>query len=142
MPFVNASSAAAGVTTAPGYIPSALLSGKKRIALAEFTCATDVVGSYTVPIVLPRGARVMNLFLNGSATMGASATIAIGIAGATGKYRAAAVYTAVDTFSVFALNAAIGVALTAAEQILMTVAAASLPASGRLLIGFEYVIES
>lgn len=142
MPFVNASSAAAGVTTAPGYIPSALLSGKVRCALAEFTCATDGTGTYTVPIVLPRGARVVCAFMNASATMGASAQIALGISGATGKYRAAATYTSADTLSLFALNAATGAVLTAAEQILMTVSVAALPASGRLLIGFLYVIES
>ena len=74
--------------------------------------------------------------------MGASATIALGISGATGKYRAAATYTSADTLSLFALNAATGAVLTASEQILMTVAAAALPSSGRLLIGFLYVIES
>ena len=142
MPFVNATSNAAGVNSAIGYIPSALLSGKARVAMAEFTCASDAQGTYTVPIVLPRGARVLTMFLNASATMGASATIAIGIAGATGKYRAAATYTSADTLTLVSLNAATGVVLTAAEQILMTVGAAALPSSGRLLIGFVYVIES
>jgi hypothetical protein len=142
MPFVNASSNAAGVNTAIGYIPSALLSGKARVALAEFTCASDAAGTYTVPIRLPRGARVLTMFMNASATMGASATIAIGIAGTAGKYRAAATYTAADTLSLFSLNAATGAVLAAEEQIIMTVAVAALPASGRLLIGFLYVIES
>lgn len=142
MPFVNATSNAAGVNSAIGYIPSSLLSGKARVALAEFTCASDAQGTYTVPIRLPRGARVLCAFMNASATMGASATIALGIAGSTGKYRAAATYTSADTFSLFALNAATGVALAAEEQIIMTVGSAALPSSGRLLIGFLYVIES
>lgn len=139
MAFVNASSAAAGLT---GYIPSALLSGKVRAAIAEFTAASDVVGTYTAPIVLPKGARVLACFLNASVTMGGTATIAIGITGSTGKYRAAATYTSADTLTFSALNAATGAVLTASEQIIMTVAAASLPSSGRLLIGFLYVIES
>lgn len=142
MPFVNASSNAAGVNTAPGYIPSALLSGKARVALAEFACAADAAGTYTVPVRLPRGARVLTMFLNASVTMGASAQIAIGIAGATGKYRAAATYTTADTLTLVSLNAATGVALAAEEQIIMTTTVAALPASGRLLIGFIYVIES
>jgi hypothetical protein len=140
MPFVNASSAATGAGS--DLIPAALLGGKVRCAIAEFTCASDGTGTYTVPIRLPRGARVVAAFMNASATMGASATIALGIAGATGKYRAAATYTAADTFSLFALNAATGAELTAEEQILMTVAVAALPASGRLLIGFLWVENS
>jgi hypothetical protein len=142
MPFVNASSNAAGQNATIGYIPSALLSGKVRCALAEFTCASDAAGTYTVPIRLPRGARVLTLILNASVTMGGTATIAIGIAGAVGKYRAAATYTAADTFTMVSLNAATGVVLANEEQIIMTVAAAALPSTGRLLIGFLYVIES
>jgi hypothetical protein len=141
MPFVNASSAAAA-NAGIAAIPASLLGGKVRLALAEFNCATDVQGTYTVPIRLPAGARVLTMFMNASVTMGASATIAIGIAGTVGKYRAAATYTAADTFSLFSINAATGVALATEEQIIMTVGVASLPASGRLLIGFFYATES
>lgn len=139
MPFVNAASSAAG---GAGVIPSAVMGGKVRCAIAEFTCATDVVGTYTVPIRLPRGARVIALMLNASATMGASATIAIGIAGAVEKYRAAATYTTANTLTLVSLNAATGAELAAEEQIIMTVAVASLPSSGRLLIGFLYTDNS
>lgn len=141
MPFVNASSAAANNAGAD-LIPAALLGGKVRCAIAEFTCASDAAGTYTVPIRLPRGARVIAGFLNASVTMGGTATIAIGISGATGKYRAAATYTSADTLTFLSLNAATGAELTAEEQILMTVAAAALPASGRLLIGFLWVDNS
>lgn len=141
MPFVNASSNAAGANSAIGYIPSALLSGKRRTALAEFTCAADAAGTYTVPVRLPRGARVLSAFMNTSVSLGTS-TVALGIAGDAGKYRAAAVFTTPNATTFFTLNAAMGVPLAAEEQIVMTVAVAALPASGRLLIGFEYVIES
>lgn len=141
MPFVNASSAAAA-NAGLAAISASLLGGKVRLALAEFTCAADAQGTYTVPIRLPAGARVVFGFINASVTMGASATIAIGIAGAVGKYRAAATYTTADTFTLLGLNAATGVALATEEQIIMTVAAAALPASGRLLIGFLYSTES
>jgi hypothetical protein len=139
MPFVNASSAAtgAGSDLLPGN-----WSGKVRSMAAEFTCASDAVGTYTVPIRIPRGARVLRCALNASVTMGGTATIALGIAGATGKYRAAATFTTTDQWVVFALNAATLAELTAEEQILMTVAAAALPASGRLLIMFEWMENS
>lgn len=132
MPFVNANTAAAGVA-AGGNIPVALLGGKVRSAIAEFTYAADVAGTYTVPIQLPRGARVILFGLNTSVTTG-TATIALGISGAVGKYRAAAAQTATDQWTFNALNAATGAELTANEQIIMTTATAALPASGRLLV--------
>lgn len=135
MAFVNAASAAAGGT---GYISSALMGGKRRTAIAEFTLATDVVGTYTIPIRLPKGAIVEDVVLNSSVSLGTT-TVALGITGATGKYRAAAVYTTTDANTSTALNAAVGVALTAAEQLIMTTAVASMPASGRLLVRVNYV---
>ena len=141
MPFVNASSAAAA-NAAAALIPVSLNGGKVRCAIAEFTCASDAAATYTAPIKLPKGARVICGFLNASVTMGGTATLAIGISGATGKYRAAATYTTADTFTIIALNAATGAVLTAEEQILLTVAAAALPSSGRLLIGFLWVDNS
>lgn len=141
MPFVNASSAAANNAGAD-LIPAALLGGKRRSAQAEFTAASDAVGTYTVPIRLPRGARVIEAAMNASVTMGGTATLALGIAGATGKYRAAATFTTTDQWVSFALNAAVGVELAAEEQILLTVAAAALPSSGRLLIRFDWVDNS
>lgn len=140
MPFANAGAAAAGAIT-PNLLDPTLLHGRVRVAMAEFNCATDVPGTYTAPIRLPVGARVICAFINASATMGASATLAIGIAGATGKYRAAATYTSADTFTLLGLNAATGVRLAAEEQILLTTAVANLPSSGRLLIGFLYVLD-
>lgn len=139
MPFVNAAAAAAG---GAGYIPSSLMGGKVRVACAEFTCASDAAGTYTAPIKLPKGARVIAGFINASATMGASATLAIGISGSTGKYRAAATYTTGDTFTLLGLNAALMTPLATEEQILLTVATAALPSSGRLLIGFLYTQEN
>ncbi len=137
MAFDNALSAAAAAAAAD-LVPVSLLGGKVRVAMATFTCATDAAATYTAPIKLPKGARVICGFINASVTMGGTATLAIGIAGSTGKYRAAATYTTADTFTLLGLNATVGAALTAEEQILLTVAAAALPASGRLVIGFIY----
>lgn len=138
MPFDNASSAAAA-NAGTDLIPASLLGGNVKVAAATFTCASDAAATYTAPIKLPKGARVLCGFINASATMGASATIAIGIAGATGKYRAAATYTTGDTFTLLGLNATVLAPLTAEEQILLTVGTAALPSSGRLVIGFLYI---
>lgn len=141
MPFVNASSVAAA-NAGDAKVAVSQLGGKVRTAIAEFTCASDAAGTYTIPIRLPRGARVLQVGLNGSVSMGASATLAIGIAGATGKYRAAATYTTTDAWTFFALNAATGTPLTAEEQLLLTTAVAALPASGRLLVRVDWVDNS
>lgn len=141
MPFANASSVAAGVA-GTDFVPVADLGGKLRIANAVFNCASDAAGTYTAPVRLPRGARVLFLVLNASVSMGGTATLAIGIAGATGKYRAAATFTAVSTPTLVGLNATVGEPLLADEQILLTVAAAALPASGRLVLSFVYADNS
>jgi hypothetical protein len=140
MPFDLATSLAAG-SAVPNYLDPSLGGGRVRVAMAEFTCASDAAGTYTAPIVLPRGARVICGFMNATVTMGASATIAIGITGTVGKYRAAATYTATDTFTLLALGAVTAEELTAAEQIIMTTAVAALPATGKLVIGFFYSLD-
>lgn len=137
MPFDLALSAAAA-NAATTQIPVALGGGKLRVAAAVFTNATDAVGTYTAPIRLPAGARVLFGFINSAVTLGGTATVAIGIPGTAGKYRAAAVYTATDTFTILSLTAVSMVPLAADEQIIVTVAAASLPASGRWFLGFVY----
>lgn len=137
MPFDLASSQAAA-NAGTDLASSALLGGKVRLASAVFTCASDAAGTYTSPIRLPKGAVIIGAFIDASATMGASATLAIGISGSTGKYRAAATFTSADTLTWLGLNATLLTPLTAEEQIILTVAVAALPASGRLLIGFIY----
>jgi hypothetical protein len=67
--------------------------------------------------------------------------LAFGINGSTGKYRAAATLTTTDSWVSVGLNAAMGVELAAAEQIVMTVAAAALPSSGRMVVLFLYSID-
>jgi hypothetical protein len=147
MPFVNASSAAAANAGAD-LVPVADLGGKLRVAQAVFNFNTDAQAVYTIPIRLPRGARVLETAINTSVTTG-SATIAIGIAGTAAKYRAAAAVTSADLWvgSGVAtvggvLNATAGAVLAAEEQLIMTVAAASLPASGRMVIRVIYADNS
>lgn len=139
MPFVNSGAIAAGGNT-PNLLDPALLGGRVRIAQADFTLASDVPGTYTAPIRLPPGARVLAGFLNTTVTLG-STTLAVGTPGTPGKYRAAATFTAVNTLTFLALMAATGDRLAAEEQIILTTAAANLPASGTLRVGFLYVLD-
>jgi hypothetical protein len=142
MPFANANSAATGLASASTeFLAASQLGGKVRAALADFTLASDAVGTYTAPIRLPRGARVLALYLNTTVTLGTT-TVAVGVPGAVGRYRAAATFTAADAPTFVALAAATNVPLATEEQIIITTAVAALPASGRLIIGFLYVDNS
>lgn len=140
MPFVNASSQS--LVSGGDKLPHAIYSGKVRVALSEFTFATDATGTYTIPeMQFTPGQRILEVGFNTSVTLG-TAQIALGIAGTVGKYRAAAVLTSADQWVFAALNAAIGVPLAAAEQWILTTSVATLPASGRLLIRTLYVDNS
>lgn len=89
---------------------------------------------------LPVGARVLYGTLTTSVTTG-SATVSIGIAGATAKYKALAAYTTADVPLVFGVTAGLNVALTAQEQIIATTGGASLPGSGTLTLSLFYVVD-
>lgn len=141
MAFVNAASAA--IAQGGAKVPHALFAGKVRCAVAEFTFASDAIGTYAAPeLQFPRGARILDVAFNLSATAGGTATLALGISGTAGKYRAAAVLTTTDSWVASNLNAAMGAELTAAEAWILTVAAAALPASGRMLIRVLWVDNS
>jgi hypothetical protein len=79
--------------------------------------------------------------LAGDATMGTT-TIAIGNATVPGKYRAAATFTAVNTPTPLTGAVAAGALdpLTADEEIILTLAAASLPAAGKLYVDLEFYV--
>jgi hypothetical protein len=113
------------------------VSAPVRVFLETITLASQTTSDIIYCGRIPLGARVLRISLNTSVTLGSS-TLALGISGSTGKYRAAAVLTAANAWEVNALNAATGVALTAQEDIYFTIGAATLPASGRLLVLTEY----
>lgn len=137
MPFVNANTA----PLVPGgqRIEHAVNAGKLRVALAEFTFASDPAGTYPIPeFIFAPGQRILDIAANTSVTLG-TAQFALGITGTVGKYRAAATFTSADQWVTFALNAAVGVRLTAVEPIILTTSVAALPASGRLLLRATFV---
>lgn len=110
-------------------------------ALTPGTAGTIINSGDTVKLfTVPPGWRFVRGFLCTSVS-GGSTTWAIGIAGTTGKYRAAATFTAVDTPTPFGPAQIMDdVALAAAEEILLTAAAANAPngAGHRLIVDMEF----
>jgi len=107
---------------------------------ATFTLASQATTDTLVVGNLPPGATFAYGIINASVTLGSS-TVAVGITGATGKYRAAAAFTTADTPTLFgddAAQAAADPALTAEENVFVTIASAALPASGTLVIDMFY----
>ena len=132
----------ANQTAAPtGYKPRATVCGARLKRLrATFTLATQTTSDTLVVGVLPMGATFAFGVIVSSVSLGSS-TLAIGISGTAGKYRAAAAFTAVDTPTLFGPASVIGAAdpaLAADEQVIGTIAAAALPGSGTLVIDLYY----
>ena len=112
--------------------------GRLRRFRASFTMAAQASGDTITLARIPAGYRFAFGIINASATMGASATVAIGVAGATGKYRTAAVFTAAAPTLFGNSTAADDDALTAEETVLLTVAVAALPGSGTGYVDLYY----
>lgn len=74
-----------------------------------------------------------------TATLGASAQVAIGISGTAAKFRAAATHTAVETPALFGLSTAMDDDfLTSTETPIITISVAALPGSGVWVVDFYY----
>lgn len=132
----------ANQTTAPvGYRPRATVYGARvKRMRATITLASQATTDTLVLGVLPAGATFAYGVLTASATLGTS-TLAIGITGTTGKYRAAATFTAADTPTLFGTAATVGAAdpaLAAEETVIGTIATAALPSSGTLVVDLYY----
>lgn len=108
-----------------------------RHQIADITLATQASGDTIEIALLPIGARVISFSLLTDTSLGSS-TVAIGIAGSTAKYKAAAVFTATDTPTSYMKTAAGVAPLTVQEVVIVTIAAANFPASGNLRIVTTY----
>lgn len=82
----------------------------------------------------PRNFRFMYGLANSDTDLGASATIAVGVVGTPGKYRAAATHRTTDTPAIFGTRAAAAGTEIEEEDLILTVGAAALPGSGNLSI--------
>jgi hypothetical protein len=134
----------ANQTAAPvGYKPRASVYGARLKRLrATVTLASQATTDLLQLGNLPAGAVFAYGMLNSSASLGSS-TLAIGISGATGKYRAAATFTSTDTPTPFGLAveaAASDAGLSTEQTVIGTIASAALPSSGTLVIDLFYSI--
>lgn len=138
MPSTNAALVATNPPTKVGPHASG---GKIKVVTETFTYASEAAGSYAVGGgLIPAGARVLDAYFVTSASTG-SATIALGIAGSTAKYIPAAAVTTANQRTVSVAAAGLLTEVTTPEQLLLTVATASLPASGTLRIVLTYVVD-
>lgn len=114
--------------------------GRVRVFNEKVALAAQPTTDIVEVARLPKGARVLYGIVDSTVSLGSS-TLAIGIAGNTGKYRAGAVFTAVDTPTLFGPAAVAGEALTAEEIVILTIGAAALPASGTLRVMLFYTLD-
>lgn len=127
-----------GLYDVPATKPSAsVVGGRLRRFRATITLASQADGDTVVLAKVPAGHTFAYGVLTGSASLGSS-TIAVGIAGTAGKYRAAAAHTA-TTPTFFGLAAQVaGAALTAEETVILTNTTAALPSSGTLVVDLYF----
>lgn len=131
----------AGIDSVPAVKPSATAAYFARLKRfrATITLAAQASGDTIVLADIPAGMTFAYGVLTTSATLGA-ATVAVGNATTPAKYKAAAVFTTADTPTLFGTAAAgaAQAALTASERVLLTIAAAALPASGTLVVDLYF----
>lgn len=112
-------------TPSPGFVD-----GTVRCFAETVTFATQTTGDTIVVARIPKGAVFLYGVLNNDTSTG-SATVAIGITGTTGKYRAALAKTTVVP-EVYGVATTMSTADTLERTVFITIAAASLPTSGVL----------
>lgn len=117
-----------------------------RVRRAFFSCTLPGSGLATGDSItlctLPSGARLLGGQFMWSATQGATATTAIGVAGTTGAYFAAAVTASTAIFPIINTQALLfGSETTAVTTVLATNAAAAWTASSVLSGYIEYMVD-
>lgn len=132
----------ANQTAAPtGYKPRATVYGARLKRLrGTFTYNTQTTSDTLVVGNLPAGATFAFGLVNTSVST-STATLAIGTSANTSKYAAAASYTTANAPTLFGTNATVSAtdpALSAEEQVIVTIGTASLPGSGTLVIDLFY----
>jgi hypothetical protein len=137
----------AGTTTgtstsaAVGYKPKAsVYGGRLKRLRATITLASQTTSDTLQLGNLPAGAVFAFGVLCTDTSLGSS-TLAIGISGTTAKYRAAATFTSTDTPTFFGKAAEVAASdagLAAEQTVIGTIASATLPSSGTLVVDLYY----
>lgn len=131
--------------TPPGQVDGSAQGGHVRVYREQITLSAGPppIGTTadTIVVAYPsKGEQFLFGVLTSTVSLGSS-TIAIGVAGATGKYRAANTFTAIDTPTLFGAGAA-GLGglgkLATDEEVFITIATANLPTSGTLIVDLYF----
>lgn len=126
--------------TSPAGVPSATQGYGARIHRyrASITLAAQASADTVVLANIPAGQCFVRGDVVSSVSLG-TATISVGNATTPAKYKAAAVFTAVDTPTPFGPATAIaGAPSTAQEQVILTVGTAALPGAGTLVVDLYF----
>jgi hypothetical protein len=126
--------------TSPAGVPSATQGYGARIHRyrASITLAAQASADTVVLANIPAGQCFVRGDVTSSVSLG-TATVAVGNATTPAKYKAAAVFTAVDTPTPF--GGAVAIAAqpsTAQEQVILTVGTAALPGAGTLVVDLYF----
>lgn len=130
----------AGTQASPPSVPSSTQGYAARLHRyrASITLASQASADTVVLAQVPAGVCFAYGVVTSSVSLG-TATVAVGNSTTAGKYRAAAVFTAVDTPTLFGVTTAVaGQPSTAQEQVILTVGTAALPASGTLVVDLYF----
>lgn len=127
--------------TVPADRPSALAGYDARVRCyrATINLAAQAIGDTIVLANLPTGAIFAGGEINTDTSLG-TATVAIGVSGTAGYFKAAGTQTATNTPTPFGTAAAYAETAPAARQVILTVGAAALPANGQLVVQI-YVLQ-
>lgn len=130
----------AGLYSTPAVKPNGAsgYAAKLRRYRATITLATQTTSDYFIIGQIPSGEDFAYGVLTSTVSLGSS-TISIGTSGTTNKYRNAATFTVTDTPTMFGNTAQVAaLALTAEEQIILSISTASLPGSGTLVVDLYF----
>ena len=124
-------------TTPPGQLDGSVQGGNVRVYREKITLASQTTSDTIVVAYPSTGETFLHGVITTDTSLGSS-TVAIGVTGTTGKYRAAATFTATNTPTLFGVGAAQASKLTSDETVFITIGAASLPASGTLIVDLYF----
>lgn len=127
-----------GTVSPPKKADARKVGRKMRSIQATFDLASQAAGSFLVIGRRPAGSAFCGVDFETDTSLG-STTVAVGSRSAPARDKAAAVFTATETPTPFGLVASKAAdPITADEIVGITTAAASLPASGILIVEYFY----
>lgn len=132
-----------GANTAPrstlpiGQVDGSVQGGHVRVYREKITLASQTTADTIVVAYPSAGETFLYGTLRSDTSLGTS-TVAIGVGGATGKYRAAATFTSTTAYETFGVPAAGAAKLATDETVFITIAVASLPSSGTLFVDLYF----